>query len=43
MGLAICRRIVERHGGEITAKSEPGKGAMFLVTLPVRAEKNEEK
>jgi PAS domain S-box-containing protein len=37
MGLAICRRIVERHGGEITAKGEPGKGASFVVTLPVRA------
>jgi PAS domain S-box-containing protein len=34
MGLAICRRIVERHGGEITAQGEPGIGSTFIVTLP---------
>jgi PAS domain S-box-containing protein len=33
MGLAICRRIAERHGGGITAKSKPGEGAEFIVTL----------
>ncbi len=33
MGLAICRKIVERHQGSITAKSEPGKGASFIVTV----------
>ena len=34
MGLAICRRIVERHGGSITARSEPERGAVFVVKLP---------
>jgi signal transduction histidine kinase len=36
IGLAICRRIVERHGGSITAQSQPGEGATFIVRLPVR-------
>ncbi|OGN94377.1 MAG: hypothetical protein A2Z71_09420 [Chloroflexi bacterium RBG_13_50_21] len=35
MGLAICRRIVERHSGEITASSKPGVGSTFTVTLPI--------
>ncbi|MFA6465008.1 MAG: ATP-binding protein, partial [Desulfurivibrionaceae bacterium] len=35
IGLAVCKRIVERHGGTITAESSPGKGARFIVTLPV--------
>jgi signal transduction histidine kinase len=36
IGLAICRRIVERHGGAISATSSLGNGATFTVTLPVR-------
>ncbi len=36
MGLAICNRIVERHCGSIKAWSAPGKGATFMVTLPLR-------
>jgi light-regulated signal transduction histidine kinase (bacteriophytochrome) len=36
MGLAICRKIVEHHGGSITAKSMLGKGATFIVQLPVK-------
>ncbi len=34
MGLAICRRIVERHDGELTAESTPGEGSKFIITLP---------
>jgi len=35
MGLAIAKKIILYHGGEITAKSQPGKGSTFIVTLPV--------
>lgn len=34
MGLAICRKIAERHGGSITAVSQPGVGTTFTVELP---------
>jgi light-regulated signal transduction histidine kinase (bacteriophytochrome) len=36
MGLAICNRIVRRHDGSITAKSEMGKGSTFIITLPMK-------
>lgn len=35
LGLALCRRIAERHGGSIAAHSTPGAGASFVVTIPV--------
>lgn len=34
MGLAICRKVAERHGGTITARSTPGQGSTFIVRLP---------
>jgi len=36
MGLAICRRITEHHGGTIAARSVPGKGSTFTVMIPVK-------
>ena len=35
VGLAVCRRITDRHSGTITAKSQLGQGATFIVVLPV--------
>jgi PAS domain S-box-containing protein len=41
VGLAVCRRIAERHGGSITARSEPGRGSTFVVTLPATQHRGE--
>jgi signal transduction histidine kinase len=34
LGLTICHKIVEEHRGAIDVQSEPGRGAMFTITLP---------
>ncbi len=36
LGLPICRKIIEDHGGKITARSERGKGSCFTILLPVK-------
>jgi PAS domain S-box-containing protein len=40
MGLAICAKIAERHGGEISARSVLGRGSVFVVNLPAAPRKN---
>jgi len=38
LGLAVCYSVLKKHGGHITAKSQPGKGAAFVLYLPAHAD-----
>jgi signal transduction histidine kinase len=34
LGLFICKKIIEAHGGDMTIESTPGKGTTFIIDLP---------
>lgn len=40
VGLAVVKRIAERHGGSVTAKSKPNEGSTFIIELPLRQGRN---
>ncbi|MEM6252818.1 MAG: PAS domain S-box protein [Cyanobacteria bacterium P01_D01_bin.156] len=42
IGLAICRKVIRRHGGTLRAESQPGEGSIFIATLPVHHFQGEE-
>jgi signal transduction histidine kinase len=37
VGLALCRRIIRAHGGELSVDSRPGRGSKFIMTFPASA------
>ncbi len=41
LGLALCKKIVERHGGQIEAQGTEGEGATFFITLPLKQERGQ--
>jgi len=41
IGLSVCKKIVDRHGGKIETKSSPGNGTKFIITLPAESEEGD--
>lgn len=41
LGLSVCRKVIEQHGGSISVQSEPGQGSTFSIFLPLAEELNE--